>query len=67
MLTYCPGRNASSARSVISTVSATVLGESRSSAVTVPRCVAAAVFATAEVLAICSTSSERGFIWQVRT
>ena len=67
MLTYWPGRNVSAARSSISIVSATVVGESRSSPVTVPWWVAALVFATAEVVAICSTRSERGFMLQGST
>ncbi len=67
MLTYCPGRNARASRSSISTASPTVVGDSRSSAVMRPRCVAALVLATAELVAICSTRSERGFMLQVST
>ena len=67
MLTYWPGRNARASRSSIPIVRATVVGESRSSAVTVPRWVAALVLATADVVAICSTRSERGFMLQGST
>jgi hypothetical protein len=67
MFTYCPGRNASAARSAISTVRPTVVGESRSRPVTRPRWVAALVLATADVVGICSTRSDRGFMLQGST
>jgi hypothetical protein len=67
MLTYWPGRNANASRSSSSTVRPTVVGESRSSTVMRPRWVAALVLATADVVAICSTRSERGFMLQVNT
>lgn len=64
MLTYCPGRNASLSRCSIRIRRSTVVSESRFTAVTVPVWVAAAVFATSEVVAICRTRSDRGLAWQ---
>ncbi len=62
MLTYWPGRNASWSRCGVSTVTATVVGDRRSSPVSVPVNVAAPVLATSEVLAIRSTRSDVGFM-----
>ena len=62
MLTYCPGRKASSSRFGISTANETVLGDSRVSSVISPIYVAAWVLATSDVLAICSTRSDLGFM-----
>ena len=62
MLTYWPGKNANSARFGISTPMATVVADSRSSFVKVPVYVAAWVLATSDVLAICSTRSDLGFM-----
>ena len=62
MLTYCPGRNASSERLGISTENRTVVADSRVNSTTVPVKVAACVLAMSEVLAICSTRSDCGFM-----
>lgn len=66
MFTYWPGRNTRSSRLGISTVKPTVLGENRCRSVIVAVYVAAAVFATSEVVAICSTRSDSGTIWHGR-
>lgn len=66
MFTYWPGRNTRSSRFGISTVKPTVLVENRRMSVIVAEYVVAAVFATSEVVAICSTRSDSGVIWQGR-
>ncbi len=66
MFTYWPGRKTRSSRFAISIVNPMVVSENLRISVTVEVNVPAAVFATSDVVGICSTRSLSGIIWHGR-